>query len=354
MKQKKLLIINQAQFGYHSDTYYYCKYLRNFFNTTYICWDYHYKKIELNNITVIYISRKNNIAVRNFRFISHVLNEVKNNYDFHIIKYFRGCSVLKIINPSKKFLFDIRTGSVNKKKINRFVYDTLMKTEANFFKYVSVISKSLAQKLGFFKKAYILPLGADIISDTNKTFTSINLLYVGTLSNRNIDQTIKGFSKFYHEYKNKISISYTVIGSGYNNEEKYIEALIKAENLSNSVILTGQIPHNKLKPYFDKCNIGVSYIPVTDYFDVQPPTKTFEYFLSGMSVIATNTKENRAVINSENGVLINDDSLSFYNGLKNIHSNIKKYQSEVIRNQSLKYTWDKIVSNLSDHIQKIL
>ncbi|MEA3499542.1 MAG: hypothetical protein U9R41_00755 [Candidatus Marinimicrobia bacterium] len=26
---KKLLIINQSQFGYHSDTYYYCKYLKN-------------------------------------------------------------------------------------------------------------------------------------------------------------------------------------------------------------------------------------------------------------------------------------------------------------------------------------
>jgi len=352
--KKKLLIINQAQFGYHTDSYYWTKYLQDLFEITYICWDYNHKKIELNDINIIYISRNGNIAVRNLRFIFYVLKELKNGYLFHIIKYFRGCSILKILNLSKKILFDIRTGSVNKKKINRFVYDFLIKTEAKFFKYVSVISKSLAQKLGLSKKAYILPLGADIISDSNKIFNSINLLYVGTLSNRNIEQTIKGFSRFYHEYKDIIRISYTIIGSGYNNEEDDLKELIRSENLSDSVILTGRIPHNKLKTYFDECNIGVSYIPVTDYFDVQPPTKTFEYLLSGMPVIATNIQENIAVVNKEDGVLINDDSLSFYHGLKKSYENKKQYQSETIRQQSLKYTWHNIVSDLNCYIKKII
>lgn len=352
--KRKLLIINQTQFGYHSDSYYWTKYLQDLFELTYICWDYNHKKIELKGVTIIYISRNGNIAVRNLRFIFYVLKELKNGYSFHIIKYFRGCSILKILNLSKKFLFDIRTGSVNKKKINRFVYDFLMKTEAKFFKYVSVISKSLAQKLGLSKKAYILPLGADIISDSNKIFNSIDLLYVGTLSNRNIEQTIKGFSRFYHEYKDIIRISYTIIGSGYNNEEDELKELIRSETLSDSIVLTGQIPHNKLKIYFDECNIGVSYIPVTDYFDVQPPTKTFEYLLSGMPVIATNTQENIAVINKENGVLSDDDSLSFYHCLRKIHTKKKQYQSETIKQQSLKYTWHNIVSDLNCYIKKII
>jgi len=350
---KTILLINQAQFGYHSDTYYYCKYLCNSFDITYICWDYGHEKIELKGINVIYISRKGNIAIRNLRFIWKVLKELQNNYDFNLIKYFRGCSSLKILNPKKKFLFDIRTGSVNKKNLYRHVYDFFMKTEGKLFQHISVISKSLAQKLNIDKKAYILPLGADIISDTNKKFNSINLLYVGTLSNRNIEQTIKGFSKFYHEYNGRVEISYTIIGSGFENETHEIKKIVFEEKLTEAVKLTGQLPHDKLKPYFDKCNIGVSFIPQTDYFDVQPPTKTFEYFLSGMPVIATNTKENAIVVNKKNGILINDDSESFFEGLIKILNNKNQYNSEIIRRTSMQFTWHTIVADLRCHLEAI-
>jgi nucleoside-diphosphate-sugar epimerase len=67
--------------------------------------------------------------------------------------------------------------------------------------------------------------------------------------------------------------------------------------------------------YFDIHNIGVSYIPMLKCFDNQPPTKTFEYLLSGMPVIATATNANKDIINDVNGVLINDNSEEVYNGL---------------------------------------
>lgn len=353
MRTEKLLIINRAQFGYNNATYYYCKYLRNFFGITYICWNYEHKKIQLNGIHVIYISRQGHIAVRYLRFIYQVIKEVQNNYDYHIIKYFKGCSLLKILNPHKKFLFDIRTGSINKNKIYRFIHDNSIKIEARFFQHISVISNSLARKFNLLPKAYILPLGADIISATKKRFDRIDLLYVGTFSNRNMEQTIIGFSKFYHKYKNKMEMSYTIIGSGYSNEISEMKGIVDAEGLSSVVTLTGQLPHDKLKPYFDKCNFGVSFIPKTDYFDVQPPTKTFEYLLSGMPVIATDTKENAFVVNNHNGVLINDNSDSFYDGLVEMLNKKSEFKSEIIRNSSLKYTWQKIVADLGFHIRSI-
>lgn len=352
--KKKLLIINQQQFGYHSDTYYYCKYLRNSFDICYICWDYNEKRIHLNGISVIYVSRSGNLALRNARFLMQVIREVKKRYQIHIIKYFRGCSLLKFLFREQVFLLDIRSSSVKKNKTNRLLYNAIMTTEAKKFKYVSVISNSLAQKIGFSKKAIILPLGAEVISPTKKNFEDIKLLYIGTLYNRNIDQTIKGFSKFYHEYKDKIQINYTIIGSGFTTEEKELKELVSYEKLEGCVKLTGQIPHDEIKPFFDVNNVGVSYIPKTDYFDVQPPTKTFEYLLSGMPVIATDTQENKAVINPKNGILINDTSESFYQGLVNIYTNRKRYNSDDIRSNSMQYTWPKIVANFNSVLDSLI
>jgi len=354
MRQRKLLIINQQQFGYHSDTYYYCKYLKTSFEVTYICWDYNEKKIQVEGIYVIYISRRGNLALRNGRFILQVIKEIKKGYHFIIIKYFRGCSLLKFVCHKNLFLLDIRSSSVTKNKINRVIYNLFMTTETKLFKYISIISKSLAERLELSQKAYILPLGAEIISAQGKKYDSFALLYVGTLYNRNIDQTIKGFSKFYHEYKNRISIHYTIVGTGFTTEENELTELVQHEKLDTCVKITGQIPHDEIKPFFDVHNIGVSYIPITDYFDVQPPTKTFEYLLSGMPVIATDTQENRAVIHRENGILINDTSDDFYQGLVHIYTNRETYDSNGIRFNSMQYTWPKIVAKLSSMLHSFI
>jgi hypothetical protein len=45
--KKKLLIINKIQFGYHTDTFKYCQYLKDEFDITYICFDA--KEIKIND-----------------------------------------------------------------------------------------------------------------------------------------------------------------------------------------------------------------------------------------------------------------------------------------------------------------
>ena len=148
-------------------------------------------------------------------------------------------------------------------------------------------------------------------------------------------------------------MTYTIIGSGFTTEEDQLKAIVKFEKVGESVQIVGQIPHDELKPFFDSHNIGISYIPKTDYFDVQPPTKTFEYLLSGMAVIATDTSENKAVINYNNGILINDTSEDFYQGLVMIFTNQKIYNSDNIRLNSMQYKWNKIIDNLKLIFQHI-
>ena len=299
--KKKLLIINQRQFGYHIDTYYYCKYLKNHFDITYLGYDAGQKKVKLDGIKVLYIPRKGNPFAREAKFFLKTAQIINRGFDLHFLKYYKGCCLLEVIFSKKEFILDIRSASVLKKRLYRSLYDQLMKFEVRFFNNVSIISESLAKRLKL-KKGYIqLPLGADIISNMSKDMNRMDLLYVGTLYNRRIEDTILGFAKFFLDYRKKMEMTYTIIGTGLRDEEEELKSMVEKMGLSRHVRVLGSIPHDRLKPYFDRHNIGVSYVPVTDYYNAQPPTKNYEYLLSGMPVIATETFENKRVVNRGNG-----------------------------------------------------
>ncbi len=355
MERNKLLIIDPTQFGYQNTTYYYCKSLKEDYSIVYLCWEFKLPKIDMHGVRVVYVNRNGNFLIRGIRILRYAFWELSNRPVVVFIKYFKIISlVLKLCRPSQCFVLDIRSGSIAHQPIKRIISDAWLKLETRFFKHITVISKGLAQKLKIAHKAHILPLGADIISSKTKVFDELNLLYVGTLFNRDIGITIKGFKKYYGEFNSQIPISYTIIGGGPNNEEEALRDLVARYHLTNAVTITGLIPHNQLKVYFDLANIGVSYIPLTDYYDVQPPTKTFEYILSGMPVIATHTTENRKIINPENGILVGDTAENFNNGLKIINEKRKLFDSRKIRDSGMDFTWENIVlNNLKVYLENI-
>lgn len=354
MTKKKIVIISQVQFGYHVPNYTYCKYLRKEFEITFICWDFNKRKISLDGINVVYVRRKGNFIFRSIRFIRTALNTIRSNDTLIFITYFKFVTtVLKFIKRENIFILDIRTGSVEKNQFSRFFYDMIMKFESKFFKHKAVLSKNLADKMKFNSDVYILPLGSEIISETEKVFDEMNLFYVGTFFNRRLEDTVTGFSNFYTAYKNKIKMKYTIIGRDVEGEEQVLKNQIKKLGLSHIIDMPGEMPHDDLKQYFDSHNIGVSYIPITDYYDSQPVLKTFEYLLSGMPVIATNTTENAAVINNSNGILIQDNPQSFYHGLVNIYERRKQYNSDYIKDSAKKYSWSKIVGNFNTYLKTL-
>jgi glycosyltransferase involved in cell wall biosynthesis len=353
---KNLVIISQSQFGYHTDTYYYCKYLKEEYAITYLCWDHSLPKIEMDGVQVVYVNREGNALVRALRFLRKALKEIdSSSKPIVFIKYFKGVSLLlRLLRPKHYFVLDIRTGSVHHHPMVRRFEDARLKFETLFFKNVTIISESLAEKLCLTEKAHILPLGADVISDSVKSFDGLHLLYVGTLFNRNIDVTIRGFKQFYEEFKDKLSLSYTIIGSGPNNEEQILKEMVAQYGLSGIVTVTGEILHTQLKSWFDKANVGVSYVPMTDYYDCQPVTKTFEYLLSGIPVIATATSENKKVVDQSNGVLAGDTVEEFCCGLEKIYQARQQFDSTQIRNKALCYSWENIVrKNLHTYLSKV-
>lgn len=351
---KNLIFIVQEQFGYNPSTYYYSKYIKNYYNVYYLCWDHGLPKIHMDNVNVIYIKRNGNILLRTIRFLFIAQKTIKRN-DIVLIKYFKIISsVIQIIKRNNCIIHDIRTGSIHLNRTYRFIQDSILRLELYLFHNITVISNGLAKKFKISHKAHVLPLGADIISETNKSFEYIHLIYVGTLLNRNVHDTIYGFIKFYNEYQNKLFLKYTIICNGPDYEEIFLKEIIRQYNMDNIIDVIGVIPHNKLKPYFDKANIGVSYVPMTPYYDCQPVTKNFEYLLSGIPIIATNTYENRNIINDSNGILINDGIDNFYDGLIKIFKQRYNYQSYKIRNDSMSCTWSNVVHcNLLPYLNSI-
>ena len=144
----KLLILGQQQFGYHIDTYFYCKYLSNRNNIAYLCWDYSMPKQTVEGVTVAYIARTGNILTRNLRFILAAMSYLRQNcIDVCFIPYFRGCSLLRLFLPWQKFVLDIRSGYVKKHILSGKVYDFFLRLESILFRHVTIISASLARKL---------------------------------------------------------------------------------------------------------------------------------------------------------------------------------------------------------------
>jgi len=356
--RKKILLINKTQFGYHTNSYNYCKYLKDAFDITYISFDTDKKKMEESGVTICYVPYHGSVLTRGLNFIKYCRNYIKNNQvDLIFVLYFQLSSLLKIGLSSNKFLLDIRTGAVGSTPKKRAIADTIMSFETHFFKHITVISESLRDKLGLnSKKCHILPLGADELSSTDKLFHSIHLLYVGTLSFRDIDKTVFGLSRFIQKYKHEnLDISYDIFGSGTVEAEELLRVSISETNLENIVTFHGRKNHKEIQYYFDNCNVGVAYVPITDYYDVQPPTKIFEYARAGMVNIATSTYENRRLITEDNGVICDDTIDSFSDALETIYIYKDKWNSQQIRESLEDFSWEKIVNNnLKKYLYKIL
>ena len=251
---------------------------------------------------------------------------------------------IKKIFPKRKILLDIRTLSVSPDKNIRLIKNHRIASTVKLFSHVSVISEGVANEVGC-TWANILPLGADVISTNKKNYTdAMNILYVGTFTGRNIGQTVKAVISFIKKHP-EIPITYTIIGYGTIDEVSEIEKLIENANMEHVIHFIGKVPHDQLTSYFDQSNIGFSFVPITDYYQNQPPTKTYEYCLSGLVTIATKTYSNVRLINEENGILVNDTADDIVVALETYWNKRYEYSEDAIRESLEGCTWENIVQH---------
>lgn len=340
---QKILIISKGQFGYHTDIYKWCEYLRDEYEVEVITFDGRTKVI-MEGVKVHYVS---NIGYRTFRGIKYILTCLWHILFFKgiiFVCYFKECRILKWCFPKKKMFLDIRTLNVNANEEIRKREDSLIMKATKLYDFVTIISEGTREKIFIpQEKSAILPLGADVVSESKKNFDSIRMMYVGTLFNRDIHKTIKGLSLALQN-NNSLNIHYDIIGDSPGNELIELKQLVRECNLERYVTLHGYIQHSRLKDFFDECNVGVSFVPLTEYYEHQPVTKSFEYILSGLYTIATNTYCNMEIITPENGFLINDTPESFADSIEYIVQNTSSFDSDIIRNTLLEYKWGNLVN----------
>ena len=344
MNTQKLLLVTRDQFGYHVDPYAYAQELTRHFDVTYFCWDYERPRVQAPGVRVIYSSRAGNLAVRNVRFLCE-LRALLPKYDVSLLFYFTGVS-LTLPGLGKRvkdrIVCDVRTGSVGHGAVYRSVYNAVLKAEMKAFRYRSFISESLGKSLGF-KQFQVLPLGASVTTGGPRSYDSLHLLYVGTLASRNVEESVVGFGIFHQQHGAEVPCRYTIIGSGSAADEQKIRAAIDRYDLRGIVDMTGFIQRDQVGPYLCRANVGVSYVPITDYYNFQPVTKTYEYFLAGLPVIATATHEHKLIVEPHNGVLIKSTPESFAEGLEKIRRRHEDFYATNIRERAAHFSYAHIV-----------
>lgn len=339
--KKDVLFVDVHQFGQLTDLVKWCEYLKGERNIRVLCFDKGKQKVIMPGVNVTYLHYYHNKAIRGIYFLLVASLLCLFYQGFIFVEFFPKCYLLKKFLRFKKMHIDYRTLSIHKDKKLRIAENADMQRALSVYDTASFISEGIKNQMCLREgqKFFILPLGADIISLVNKSFDQLNLLYIGTLRNRRIIDTVKGVEIFIMDNPS-ISINYDIVGDGDELED--LKNYVASHNLSKYVKLYGRKPYNELKQFLDKDNIGISYIPIVDYYQHQPPTKTFEYILSGLYCVATDTDSNREVINN-NGILINDDPESFANSLNAIYDNQRYLDSEKIRNTLLDYQWKEII-----------
>jgi glycosyltransferase involved in cell wall biosynthesis len=343
-RKPTLVMIHRKQFGYHTDSYKLACCLQADADITFVCLDSGQARVDQQHITVNYVDSSGHRVFRLLRLIRNSIRTIRGARGGQIfLVYFPFCSLVRLITR-RKITLDFRTGSVSSKRYVRKVWDLLAIMESRFFTPVSVISEGLRKHLRLRpEKSFILPLGADVISSISKRFETPRLFYIGTFNNRNLEQTLEGVSLFLQRYPElREVLRYDIVGYGWRNEEDYLRKVTFRLKLQNNVHFHGQLSHEQAQRFFDECNIGVAYVPKTPYFDHQPPTKTYEYILSGMPVIATSTTENARIVHAGNGVLCEDDSDSFAEALAQCLSRFTEYNSSAIRATLHDCTWMNI------------
>lgn len=343
---QKLLIVNNATFGHLTDAFMWCKYLKNRFDITFVSFDTLHPKAEMEGVNLKFVSYSGGWFIREMRFLLVSLWYCLMCSGPILVVYFKDAIWLKRILFWKEMILDIRTFSVKRSSENRDVINRNLLVTARRYNNVTVISEGLKQKLEMPNdNVNILPLGADVISSIDTPFDQIKLLYVGILSGRDIDKTIAGLRHFKDKYPDN-DITYDIVGDGHYDELNELKQLSTSLGLDDSITFHGWLPYADLPSFFDRCNVGISFVPKTDYYEFQPPTKTFEYAISGLYTIATSTHANKELVNSDNGILIDDNCVAFTNALETIWENRATIEHDRIRASLGSFKWNNIVSDI--------
>lgn len=214
-----------------------------------------------------------------------------------------------------------------------------------------VFTVPVGVNIGHFKPAHSAEIPAmrkELFGTDAKVF-----VYQGTFIGRRLEVLIRAFGVL---LKNHAESGLLLVGSG--GEAAALKGLVKSLGIGEKVRFTDMVPYDKVPLYMGLADIGVSYIPLTDYYDVQTPLKTMEFLASGLPVIATATKANMDLIREGyNGLLTQDDEGSLARAMGSLAADdvLRSKLAQNARGSVMGLDWKEIVQrDLSPAYQDIL
>ena len=288
-------------------------------------------------------------------------------YEFDIIHIHHSCSyflLYKLLLRKKcKFIFHITSYPISKNSIEKYKKMILIYFQSLFMDRIIIQSIELKERLIGIRnicKSKIVPVGfnsklfiENSIEFKKKIRETLNfkndseiLVYCGAISKfRKLHILIKAFAKVIDICPN---VKLLMIGFGdyYESLKKFAKKNLVAKN----IIFTGKIEQKKVAQYLCAADIGLSFVPINENYNYNPPLKTFEYLACGLPTIATKTVSNSKIIeNHYNGILVKDNAdeiainilklLRDQNKLSRLRDNsrasILKYDYEIITKSDL-------------------
>ena len=352
MSRKTVISVGYNQYGYAAVfEHFYSQQWSKEFDFIHICLDRGEPKIDPpSNVQIYYVQAAGNRIIRKWRLISTIVQIAKKNACGILwLSYFRLSFLVRLLLPGYKIIMEYWSVCVNANRLNRLIKNLLMTFEALFFRHKVVISIDLKQHLHLANNTKILPIGANILSSTNKQFDKLRLLYVGTLGvQRDVYKTIEGVVEF-REKRPNADLRYDIIGKG--NGMNHIKAEIQRFSAGDYIKVHGYVPDEEITPFYDNCNVGVCFARMEDYYLVQPFTKLYEYGLSGMALISVKVKDSVRRIDEKLGVLCDDNADSFADALVQLYDNRMNYDSKYIRDCLKPYSWQSLSVKFKDIIE---
>jgi glycosyltransferase involved in cell wall biosynthesis len=230
-----------------------------------------------------------------------------------------------------RWIFHMISVSVDKNPARRFLQNKKSKFESRFFDAVITSNEYIREKMLGNKwrhPVYLVPIGVNCSQFSSPDPHEIQMLrnqwgikpeeriliYVGTLSGRNLSILIHAFKKVTEINKNTRLF---IVGEG--EEKEKLHRLVEKLDLSDQVVLTGYVPYQSIPAFLRLAQIAISPIPINDIYNIQPPLKTLEYLASGLPIIATDTVANRIFIKDGiNGILVKYDEAGFLEGINHL------------------------------------
>ncbi|MCC2631391.1 MAG: glycosyltransferase family 4 protein, partial [Patescibacteria group bacterium] len=198
--------------------------------------------------------------------------------------------LLKFLPKRPRIVYDIRTGGIGIGFDSRLINGMARKAPL-FADGIITLSASLFTVLFGTKKIRhaVIPLGVD--TDRYKKHKSssdskpFRFVYLGSLSsNRNLNIMLESFEITHKKYP---EARLTLIGEG--DQRIVLQEMAETKRLTDVITFTGSVPFEQVPSLLAEADCGLAYVPITPWFNPQPPLKTLEYLASGLNVVATKT-----------------------------------------------------------------